>query len=149
MINVLIGVMLGPIDATVVALIIAIIRNAMGTGTILAFPGSLFGAFLVGFVYWYVWRTDHAAWVEIIGTTIIGALVGYVMLAGISQPTQVLGFIAARPLRPFSLEILGLAISLPAGAWALMAAFAVSDIPGCVLGFVVLKSLRRAGLVWA
>ncbi len=147
MINVLIGVMLGPLDATLVAFAIALVRNAMGTGTVLAFPGSIFGALLVGLAYWYVWRSDHAAWVEIIGTTVIGATVGYMMLAGVSQPASALGFITVRPLRSFAFDIFGLTLSLPPGLWALWAAFAVSDIPGCILGFLVLKSLRRAGLV--
>ena len=147
MINVLIGVMIGPLDATLVAFAIALVRNAVGTGTVLAFPGSIFGALFVGLVYRYLWRSDHAVWVEIIGTTVIGATVGYLMLAGVSQPQAALGFIPVRPLRAFTFDAFGLAITLPPGLWALWAAFAVSDIPGCILGFLVLKSLRRAGLV--
>jgi len=146
-INVLIGVMLGPLDATLVAFAIALVRNAMGTGTVLAFPGSIFGAFVVGCVYWYLWHSDHAAWTEIIGTSLIGATVGYLMLAGISQPTSVLGFMAARPLRPFAFDVFGLALSLPPGLLALVATFAISDIPGVILGFIVLRALRRAGVV--
>ena len=147
MINVLTGVMLGPLDAPLVALAISIVRNALGTGTILAFPGSVFGAFIAGFVYWYLWRSDHAAWTEIVGTSVIGATVGYLLLVGVSQPTSALGFMAARPLRPFAFHAFGLALNFPPGLLALIAAFAISDIPGVILGFIVLRTLRRAGLV--
>lgn len=149
MINVLVGVMLGPLDGTLIAFAIALVRNAMGTGTVLAFPGSIFGALVVGLVYWHLWRSDHAAWTEIIGTSIIGAFVGYLMLAGVSQQTSALGFIAVKPLRAFAFDAFGLALSVPPGLLALVAAFAISDIPGVILGFIVLRALRRAGVVTA
>lgn len=147
MLNVIMGVMLGPLDGGLVAFAIALVRNAMGTGTVLAFPGSIFGALVVGLVYHYLWRSDHAAWTELIGTTIIGASVGYLMLVGVSQPAQALGFVPVSPLRGFSFDAFGLAFTLPPGLVGLMAAFAVSDIPGVILGFIVLKALRRAGLI--
>src|SRR5919201_6959275 len=61
MINVVAGVMLGPWYAVLVAFGISVLRNALGTGTFLAFPGSMFGAFFVGAFYHYVRRTDLAA----------------------------------------------------------------------------------------
>lgn len=149
MINVLIGIMLGPLDGTLVAFAIALVRNAMGTGTVLAFPGSVFGALVVGIVYWHLWHSDHAAWTEIIGTSLIGASVGYLMLAGVTQQASALGFLAVKPLRPFAFDLFGLAFSLPPGLLALMATFAISDIPGVILGVIVLRALRRAGVVTA
>ena len=46
MINVLVGILVGPLDAVLVAAIIGILRNALGTGTVLAFAG-LFGGLVV------------------------------------------------------------------------------------------------------
>src|SRR5512146_998887 len=63
MINVLVGVLVGPLDAMLVAAIIGVIRNAIGTGTVLAFAG-IFGGLVVGSLYRYVWRNDHVAWFE-------------------------------------------------------------------------------------
>jgi energy-coupling factor transport system ATP-binding protein len=45
MVNVLGAVMLGPGYAVAIATIAAIIRNILGLGTILAFPGGMLGAF--------------------------------------------------------------------------------------------------------
>jgi len=47
-INVVSAVLLGPWWAAGVAMIIGILRNALGTGTLLAFPGGMIGAFLAG-----------------------------------------------------------------------------------------------------
>ena len=47
LLNVVAGVLLGPAHAVLAAFAISVLRNALGTGTVLAFPGSIFGA-LVG-----------------------------------------------------------------------------------------------------
>lgn len=47
-INVIAGVLLGPFWAVGAAFTTSLIRNMMGTGSLFAFPGSMFGAFLVG-----------------------------------------------------------------------------------------------------
>src|SRR4030065_1059502 len=52
-VNVIAAILLGPWWATVVALIMGILRNALGTGTLLAFPGGMIGAFLSGIAYRY------------------------------------------------------------------------------------------------
>ena len=136
----LVGVLLGPWYAVLTALAISVIRNGLGTGSILAFPGSVFGAFLVGWVYYKVRRSDLAAFAEPIGTALIGGVVAYLLVAGVDAPTKLLGFITVRPMSPAPyLEVF-------TGAFALIAIFAVSSIPGSALGFVVLKALRRANL---
>src|SRR5512135_47624 len=60
MVNAIAGVMVGPWYGAIAALIAGIIRNAIGTGTPLAFPGGIPGALVVGFVYRWV-RKDWAA----------------------------------------------------------------------------------------
>ncbi|MEA4872755.1 MAG: energy coupling factor transporter S component ThiW, partial [Synergistaceae bacterium] len=47
-INVIAGVLLGPFWAVGAAVTTSVIRNMMGTGSLFAFPGSMFGALLVG-----------------------------------------------------------------------------------------------------
>ena len=52
-INILGGVFLGPGYAVGMAFVTSLLRNLMGTGTLLAFPGSMCGAFLCGMLYKY------------------------------------------------------------------------------------------------
>lgn len=138
--NVVAGVLLGPWYAVLTAFAISVLRNALGTGTFLAFPGSMFGAFLVGFVYHYVRKTDLVAFLEPVGTVLAGGLVSYLLIAPLDAPSIVLGFIRANPpsARPY--------LGLFSGALALLAAFAVSSVPGATLGYLCLSALRRAGV---
>lgn len=140
MLNVVAGVLLGPLYAVLAAFATSVLRNGLGTGTFLAFPGSMFGALLVGLVYHRVRRTDVAAAVEPIGTALIGALVGYLLIAPLEAPQQLLGIIRMNPPSPQPY------LGLFGGPLALVAAFAVSSIPGAALGYLVLKALRRAGV---
>ena len=50
-INVLGAVLLGPDYAVAIAFIISCLRNMFGTGSLLAFPGSMIGALLAGIAY--------------------------------------------------------------------------------------------------
>lgn len=43
LINCLAGVLIGPKKAAIVAFLIALLRNLLGTGSLLAFPGSIVG----------------------------------------------------------------------------------------------------------
>ena len=49
--NVIAGVFLGPAYGVAMAFCTSLIRNLLGTGSPLAFPGSMVGAFLCGFLY--------------------------------------------------------------------------------------------------
>ena len=48
MVNVMAGVFLGPVYGVAIAFCTSLIRNLMGTGSLLAFPGSMVGALLCG-----------------------------------------------------------------------------------------------------
>ena len=50
-INVMAAVLLGADYATAIGFVIACLRNMFGTGSLLAFPGSMVGAFLAGILY--------------------------------------------------------------------------------------------------
>lgn len=76
-INVLLAVVLGTRYSTGAAFTISLLRNLLGTGSILAFPGSMIGAALAGILYK---RTGHilgAVAGEIIGTGLIGGLIAF------------------------------------------------------------------------
>lgn len=76
-INVLAGALFGPGPAVVAAILTSTLRNLLGTGTPLAFPGSIFGALLAGLAYHYFKREYAAAAGEVLGTGLIGALVAF------------------------------------------------------------------------
>jgi len=75
MINVIGAVILGPEYALANAFVISLLRNILGLGTLLAFPGSMIGAFLAGFAYAKFKSYKLAAIGELVGTGIIGGLV--------------------------------------------------------------------------
>ena len=119
-INAVAGVLLGPWWAAGSALVTATLRFSLGTGSIFAFPGSPFGALAVGFAYRLL-RRDEAALFEPVGTVLVGATLGVVLI-------------------PPSL-------GAASGLVALMIAFALSSIPGAAIGYAVLKVLRRSGQI--
>jgi energy coupling factor transporter S component ThiW len=76
-INVLLAVILGTRYSVSAAFSISLLRNILGTGSLLAFPGSMLGAALAGILYK---KTNHIAGAiigEIIGTGILGSLVAF------------------------------------------------------------------------
>lgn len=75
--NIVAGVFLGPWYALGTAFVTSLIRNILGTGSLLAFPGSMVGAFLGGFLYQKFNRLPLAYIGELFGTGIIGALLAY------------------------------------------------------------------------
>jgi energy-coupling factor transport system ATP-binding protein len=120
-VNVVGAVLLGPWWATGIALAIGILRNAMGTGTLLAFPGGMIGAFLAGLAYHYSRSIYLGALGEMIGTGLLGATASAFIIAPI---------------------LMGKTIALG----ALIIAFAGSTIAGSIIGVLALNLLDRAGL---
>lgn len=129
MINVVAGILLGPLNAGVVAGLIGIIRIGIGTGTFFAIPGGIPGALLVGLVYRYLLRKEAAGLTEPFGTA-LGALLSAFLVA----PA-----IGASPLPPF----LGLSAQ-----WQLFTIFfLMSSIPGALMGYLVVLALKRRGVI--
>lgn len=116
-VNAIAGVLLGPWYAAAAALVTATLRYNLHVGTIFAFPGSPFGALVVGYAFRAL-RKDWAALLEPIGTGVIGATVAWWVF---------------QPLVPASHHTL---------VW-FMAAFLSSSIPGAIIGYIVLLMLRR------
>jgi len=121
MINVIAGVMLGPAYAVAVAFIAALLRNILGLGTLLAFPGGMIGALLAGLAY-RLFRSVYAAGAgEILGTGLLGALASAWLVAPVLMDKTM-------------------------AAGALVIAFSVSSLGGTILGILGLTFLRRVKL---
>ncbi len=115
-IDVLAGVILGPWPAVGVAVVISTLRVGLVTGTVFAFPGSVFGALLAGYLYQATRRDIMASVGEFIGTGAIGALVSF----------------------PIARYLLGRSTA----AFFFVVPFALASGTGAVLGYLVLKALR-------
>jgi energy coupling factor transporter S component ThiW len=121
LINVVSAVLLGPWYALANAFIISVIRNILGTGSLLAFPGSMVGALLAGLIY----RRFQLKWAcalgEVFGTGVIGALLAY--------PMAVL-FLGSQQTALFFIFI-----------------FSASTLCGALIGYVLLRALPLEHLI--
>lgn len=121
MVNVLAAVMLGPAYAVAIATAAALVRNILGLGTLLAFPGGMIGALLAGLAYLGTKNIYLAGLGEIVGTGLLGALVSVWIVAPLlMQKTMALT--------------------------TLIVAFSVSTIGGTVIGLIALRLLHKAGI---
>jgi len=121
MLNVIAGAILGPWYAAVTALFIALIRIGLGTGTLLAIPGSIFGACLAGLLYQWTKSKAGAMAGEVVGTGLIGAVAAF----------------------PMATLILGNAKAAAAGMTFFIIPFGSSSLAGAILGGLVLVALER------
>jgi len=121
-VNVLGAVLLGPWWAMTIAGVIGVIRNVMGVGTLLAFPGGMIGALLAGFLYRRRRSIYEGAIGEVIGTGFIAPVVSALLVAPI---------------------LMGKAIPL----FALIPSFLASTVAGAVLGVLAIKLLHRADII--
>ena len=119
MINVLCAVTLGPLYAVMCAFTISLIRNLLGTGTPLAFLGSMVGALFAGIIYNKTKKIHFSVIGEVIGTGIVGALLSYPIASLLLGNTKV--------------------------AWyGFVIPFSVSTICGSAIGYIFLISLNKA-----
>ena len=77
LVNVLCAVTVGPWWGLAQAFMAALIRNLTGLGSPLAFPGSMVGAFLGGYLYQRFGRLTLAYFGEVFGTGILGGMLCY------------------------------------------------------------------------
>lgn len=122
MVNILCAVMLGPIYGVAVAFSASLFRNLMGIGSLMAFPGSMFGALLSGIVYWKFKNTTFTLMAEVLGTSILGGLSAYpiaILLMGVSA-----GSIAF---------------------YAYIIPFFISTLGGAIISVFVVKVLKNSG----
>lgn len=77
LVNVIAAVFLGPAYGVGMAFCTSLIRNLMGTGSLLAFPGSMVGAWLGAYLYRQSGRLIAAYLGEVVGTGILGGILCY------------------------------------------------------------------------
>lgn len=101
MVNVLSAVFLGPGYGVLVAFVTSLIRNMLGTGSLLAFPGSMIGALCCGLMYKATKKLIPTYFAEVIGTDVLGGMCAYpiaLLLMGNSEAalfTYVLPFLVS------------------------------------------------------
>jgi energy coupling factor transporter S component ThiW len=120
-INVMAGVVLGPFYGVAMAFVTSLLRNLMGTGSLLAFPGSMCGALLCGLLYHSSKKLILAFVGEVVGTGIIGALLAYPVAA--------------------------LLLSSRAAFYGFVIPFGISSFAGAAISMVLLLSLHKAGIL--
>lgn len=74
LVNVICAIFLGPAYGVMAAFCTSLIRNLMGTGSLLAFPGSMVGAFLCGMIYKKTQNLPLTYIGEVAGTGLIGGM---------------------------------------------------------------------------
>ncbi len=119
LVNVLAGVFLGPGYACGAAFVTSLIRNIMGTGSLLAFPGSMCGAFLCGVVYSKTKNLFAGCIGEIIGTGVIGGLLAY----------------------PVATLVMG----KQAAVFAYVVPFLTATVVGSAMAFMIIALLQKSG----
>ena len=77
MVNILCAVLLGPGYGLAAAFAVSLIRNLLGIGSLMAFPGSMLGAFLCGLVYEKTKNLPLTLVGEVFGTGVLGGLCAY------------------------------------------------------------------------
>lgn len=119
--NVLAGVFLGPAYGVAMAFTTSLIRNLSGTGTLLAFPGSMAGALLSALLFQKTGKLLWAYLGEVIGTGLIGALLCY----------------------PVATMILGKEVAV----FFYVIPFLMSTVCGTLFAAFLLETLKRLGLL--
>lgn len=124
MVNILSAVILGPVYSVGIAFTASLLRNMLGLGSLMAFPGSMFGALLAGIAFKKTKNIPLTLIAEVFGTSILGGLCAYpvaVMLMGVS--------------------------AADVAFYAYIIPFLVSTAGGAVLSAVIIYSLKNAGVL--
>lgn len=122
MVNILCAVLLGPWYGVGVAFVASLLRNLLGLGSLMAFPGSMFGALLCGLVYHKTKQLLPTLVGEVFGTSILGGLCAY----------------------PVAILLMGKSAG-DIAFYAYIIPFLVSTAGGAVIAGVLLFSLQRSG----
>ncbi len=122
MVNVLCAVLLGPWYGVAVAFVASLLRNLLGLGSLMAFPGSMCGALLCGIVYHKTKNLLATLAGEVFGTGIIGGLLAW----------------------PVAVFLMGKAAG-DIAFYAYVVPFLVSTVGGSIIAGVVLITLEKNG----
>ena len=119
MVNILCAVFLGPWYGFAAAFLASLLRNLLGLGTLLAFPGSMVGALLCGLMYHTTRSLRATCGAEVFGTGVLGGLAAW----------------------PVAVFLLG----KTAAVYAYIGPFLVSTAGGAIIAGAVLFALKRSG----
>ena len=119
MVNILAAVTLGPAWGVGIAFCASLIRNLLGIGSFLAFPGSMVGPLCCGLMYHFTRKLSLTCAAEALGTGVLGGLAAY-------------------PVARFAM---GLA---PAGFTVYMIPFFISTLAGSILAYVLLRIFEKS-----
>lgn len=119
LVNIIGAVFLGPAWSVGVAFTASLLRNLLGLGSLLAFPGSMVGALLSGLLYKYIKALPAAYIGELFGTSVLGGLVAY----------PVARFLVGSPAAAITVYILP---------------FFVSCAGGTILAIFIVTALKKA-----
>lgn len=122
MVNILAAVTLGPGWGVGIAFCASLLRNILGLGSLMAFPGSMVGALCCGLVYQKC---------KVLSLTCLAEAIG----------TGILGGIAAYPVARF---LMGAA---PAGLFVYVIPFLISTVAGSILAFILISILQKSGVI--
>ncbi len=126
MVNILCAVLLGPGYGVAAAFASSLIRNLLGLGSLMAFPGSMVGALLCGIVYWKTKNIPATLAGEVFGTAVLGGLCAY----------------------PVAILLMGQSASQVA-YYAYIIPFLISTGAGAIISGAVIYSLKKAGVLQA
>ena len=122
MVNILCAVFLGPWYGVGAAFAASLLRNLLGLGSLLAFPGSMCGALLCGVAYWKSRNLPVTLVAEVFGTGIIGGLLSY----------------------PIAIAFMGKAAG-DIAFYAYVVPFLVSTVGGSILAGILVFALEKSG----
>ena len=128
MVNVLCAVFLGPWYGVGVAFCASLIRNLVGAGTLMAFPGSMIGALLCGLVF-----------KALINKYEVAAIV--LTLAAEMLGTGVLGGLCAYPVATLFMSVDAASTAVT----AYIIPFLISTVAGSIIAGVLVFALRAGG----
>lgn len=124
MINIICAVGLGPWYGVGVAFCASVLRNIMGLGSLMAFPGSMFGALLCGIVYHYSKSLPMTLMGEVFGTAVLGGLCAY----------------------PVAILLMGMNAA-DIAFYAYIVPFFISTAGGAILAAIVIRALKMTGVL--
>ena len=122
MVNVLCAVLLGPGWGLGAAFCASLIRNLLGLGSLMAFPGSMCGALLCGLAYRKTRKLLPTLVGEVLGTGIIGGLLAW----------------------PVAILFMGKAAG-DVAFYAYIVPFLISTVGGSIIAGVILFALEKNG----
>ncbi len=124
MVNILCAVFLGPWYGIGVAFAASLLRNLLGLGSVMAFPGSMIGALLCGIIYDRTKNLTLTIVAEVFGTGILGGLCAY----------------------PLAILLMGQSAAKLA-FYAYIIPFLISTLGGSLISAVVLGTLSKMGVL--